>query len=201
LLIIANHTTYFDPFWIAKVSPRRVRPMMTSRFYDLPIINWLMKHVVEAIRVPLVPFRREAPELKVAVEEVKRSGCMLLFPEGILRRTEDRVLRQFGQGIWHILREAPDTPIVVCWIEGGWGSYCSYQGGPPMTKKKIDFWRRIDIAIEEPQVLPPEILADQRATRRYLMRACLHARRHLGLPVPEDIIPAPTEAMEEADSV
>jgi 1-acyl-sn-glycerol-3-phosphate acyltransferase len=201
LLVIANHTTYFDPFWVAKVSPRRVRPMMTSRFYDLPVINWLMKHVVKAIRVPLAPFRREAPELQLAVEELKHGGCMLLFPEGILRRSEDRVLRLFGQGVWHILREVPDTQVVVCWIEGGWGSYCSYRGGSPMTNKKIDFWRRIDIAIEEPQVVPAEILADQRATRRYLMRACLQARRHLGLPVLEDIVPAGSEAMEEADSV
>ncbi len=201
LLLVANHTTYFDPFWIAKQAPRRVRPLMTAKFYDLPVIGWLMKNVIGAIRVPQVKFRREAPELQLAIEELQRGGCVLLFPEGILRRKEDRILRQFGQGVWHILRAVPETQVVVFWIEGGWGSYCSYKDGPPMKNKKRDFWRRIDIAIEEPQVLPSELLADQRATRRYLMRACLEARRHLGLPVPEEIIPAPSDALEEADSV
>ena len=172
---------------------------MLAKFYDIRGIRWVMEHVVRAIRVPLKKYRREAPELRQAIEELQSGGCVLLFPEGFLRRTEERLLKLFGQGIWHILREAPETPVVVCWIEGGWGSYCSYKDGPPMKNKKRDFWRRIDIAVEMPRVLPAEILADHRSTRRYLMRACLEARRHLGLPVPAEL--AAQEAMEEADSV
>src|SRR5205814_4089773 len=34
LLIVANHSTWFDPLWIGKIMPRRIRPMMTSLFYD-----------------------------------------------------------------------------------------------------------------------------------------------------------------------
>jgi len=184
LLLVANHSTYFDPFFVAKLTPRYVRPLMTSRFYDLPVIRWLMAKVVRAIRVPVTPFRREAPELAEAVAELRRGGCVLLFPEGILRRTEEKLLRQFGRGVWHILKEMPQTPVVVFWIEGGWGSYASYKDGPPMKNKRLDFRRRIDVVIEEPQTLPAEVLADQRLTRRYLMRACLEARRHLGLDVP-----------------
>jgi 1-acyl-sn-glycerol-3-phosphate acyltransferase len=199
VLILANHSAYFDPFWMAKIIPRRIRPLMLGKFYDVPGIRWLMENVVRAIRVPLVKYRREAPELRQAIEELQSGGCLLLFPEGFLRRKEERLLKLFGQGVWHILREVPETPVVVCWIEGGWGSYCSYKNGPPMKNKKRDFWRRIDIAVEVPQVLPPEILADHRSTRRYLMRACLEARRHLGLPVPEETSTA--ESMEEADSV
>jgi hypothetical protein len=108
-----------------------------------------------------------------------------VFPEGWLRRREDQPLRNFGQGIWHILRQRPATPIVACWIEGGFGSYTSYVGGPPTVNKHLDWWRRIDIAVAEPEVIDPAVLADQRATRAYLMRACLEARRYLGLMVPE----------------
>ena len=194
VLLIANHTTYFDPFWIAKFSPRQVRPLMISVFYDLPGVRWIMAHVVRAIRVPKAKFRREAPELKEAADELKRGGCVMLFPEAILRRTEDRLLRQFGQGVWHILKEVPQTAVVVFWIEGGWGSYASYKDGRPMKNKRLDFRRRIDIAIEKPQVLPPEMLADHRTTRRYLMRACLGARRHLGLEIPSDAMLAQEEA-------
>jgi hypothetical protein len=90
-----------------------------------------------------------------------------------------------GKGIWRILRDRPETPVVVCWIEGGWGSYTSYWNGPPLANKRPDWWRSIRIGVSEPQVLAPALLEDHRATRVYLMRACLEARRHLGLEVPE----------------
>jgi 1-acyl-sn-glycerol-3-phosphate acyltransferase len=198
LLLIANHSSYFDPFWIAKILPRKLTPMMTSDFYDLPGIRWVMSRVVRAIRVERKRFRREAPELREAINVLRGGGCVCLFPESFLRRTEEMLLRQFGQGVWHILRALPDTPVVVFWIEGGWGSYASYKGGKPMKGKRLDWWRHIDIAVTEPQVLDAEVLADHRTTRRYLMRRCLEARRFLGLDVPEDsTAEEPTEADEE----
>jgi 1-acyl-sn-glycerol-3-phosphate acyltransferase len=199
LLVIANHSAYADPFWIAKIVPRHLTPMMTSYFYDVPVIRWLMVHVVRAIRVQDATFRREAPELQEAIEVLRRGDCVLLFPEAILRRKEEPMLRQFGRGVWHILRAVPQTPVVVCWIEGGWGSYTSYKNGPPMTHKGLDWRRKIDIAVTEPQVLEPSLLLDQRGTRRYLMRVCREARRFLGLPVPSDSAESadPVEVEEE----
>lgn len=183
LLVVSNHAAYLDPMWLAKVIPRKVTPMMTSVFYDLPFIRWSMSHIVGAIRVPASRFRREAPELQEAVAVLKNGGCVLIFPEAQLRRSEEQPLRLFGQGVWRILQEVPQTPVLVCWIEGGWGSFTSYYNGPPLRGKKPDWWRRIDIAFEEPRPIDPHLLADQQATRRYLMRTCLECRRYLGLPV------------------
>ena len=106
---------------------------------------------------------------------------MVLFPEGSLRRDEARPLRQFGQGVWHILAQRPQTPVVVCWIEGGWGSFCSYFNGPPTKNKRLDWFRKVRVVVGEPQQVAPEILADQRATRTFLMQQCLQTRQHLGL--------------------
>jgi 1-acyl-sn-glycerol-3-phosphate acyltransferase len=181
LLVVANHTSWMDPLWLAKVVPRRVTPMMTSVFFDLPGLRWLMTHVVHAIRVQASTFRRDAPELREAIAALDRGECVVIFPEGMLRRRPDLNLRQFGQGVWHILNARPPTPVLVCWIEGGWGSYMSYFNGPPLVNKKPDFWRRIDIGIAEPLVLEAGLLADDRTTRSYLMRVCLEARRFLGL--------------------
>jgi 1-acyl-sn-glycerol-3-phosphate acyltransferase len=194
LLVVANHSAYLDPLWLGKIIPRRLTPMMTSVFYDKPFIHALMVHVVGAIRVPEATFRREAPELQVAADVMRRGGCLLIFPEGGLRRRDDQLVRHFGQGVWHILRDQPQTPVVVCWIEGGWGSYMSYRNGPPMTNKRVDWWRTIRIGVAEAQVLDPAILADQRSTRAYLQRACLECRRYLGLDVP-----AETEPLAEKD--
>jgi 1-acyl-sn-glycerol-3-phosphate acyltransferase len=182
LLVVANHTAWFDPAWLAKVLPRRLTPMMTSRYYDLPLVSWLMVHVVRAIRVQVGKLLRDPPEIQEAIEALDRGECLVIFPEGYMRRRSDRVLSRFGQGIWRILSQRPATPVVVCWIEGGWGSYASYAGGPPAVNKPMDWWRAISIGVAPPQVLDPGLLADHRATRTYLMRACLEARRHLGLP-------------------
>ena len=89
---------------------------------------------------------------------------MVVFPEAA-GPLEGQLLRPFGQGVWHILRELPDTPVAVCWIEGGWGSFASYKGGPPLKNKPPGLVARIDIAFAEPAPLDPDVLADQ-CTRR-----------------------------------
>ncbi len=200
LLIVANHSSYADPFWLCMIVPRQATPMMTSVFYDLPVIHWLMAHLVHAIRVQASAFRREAPELQEAVRVLRQGGCVLLFPEGALRRREDQPLMPFGQGAWHILKELPQTPVVVCWIEGGWGSWASYRGGPPMKNKRLDFRRRIDIFVDEARPLDAAVLADHHATRADLRRACLECRCRLGLPTPDEPEPR-KEAPHEDEKV
>ncbi len=65
-LVIANHACWLDPIFLAKVLPRPVTPMMTSKFYDLPVLRWLMVGF-GIIRVPDVTWRRDAPELQEAI--------------------------------------------------------------------------------------------------------------------------------------
>jgi 1-acyl-sn-glycerol-3-phosphate acyltransferase len=143
-----------------------------------------MVRVVHAIRVKAATFRREAPELREAIERLRRGECLVIFPEARLRTREDVFLRPFGQGVWHILREVPETVVAPCWIEGGWGSWSSYFKGPPMKNKRFDVWRRIDIGIGEAAPLLAEVLQDHRRTREYLHAACLACRQYIGLPPP-----------------
>jgi 1-acyl-sn-glycerol-3-phosphate acyltransferase len=199
LIVIANHTAWLDPLWLAKAVDRSLTPMMTSRYYDVPILHWLMANVARAIRVPAATFRRDVPEISLAVKVLDRGGCLVIFPEGSMRRKEERPLRPFGQGVWRILHERPETPVLVCWIEGGWGSFTSYCGGPPMRQKRLDWRRPIDIAMEEPIVLDPTLIKDQRAARIYLMEQCLKARSILGLE-PHALGSRPDDEQEESES-
>src|SRR5262245_13079104 len=196
VLVLANHCAWLDPLWVAKLTPLRMRPLMTSRFYDKPLISWLMRRVFHTIRVAEVAFRREAPEIQEAIAALDRGENVLIFPEGWLKRKEEQTMRRFGQGIYQILREKPNTPVVACWIEGGWGSYMSFKGGPPTVNKKPDFLRLIRIGISEPEVLSLDLLHDGLATRRHLMLKCLHARTYLGLP---ELPPPPFAQTEDSE--
>lgn len=181
-LVIGNHAAWFDPLFLAKVLPAPTTPMMTSKFYDLPVLSFLMRHIIGTIRVPDIPIRHEAPELKEAVAALDRGEYVVLFPEGYLRRKEETPLRRFGRGVWRILSDRPSTPIFACWIEGSWGSFFSHRGGPPTKGKRFDFLRRIRIGIVGPILIDAETLADHMATRTYLMQKVIDAREPLGLP-------------------
>lgn len=182
VIVFANHAAWFDPLWLAKVVPFPMTPMMTSKFYDLWFLRWLMRKVFVAIRVPDVAMRRDTPEIKLAIEALDESKRLFIFPEGWLRRKENQELRRFGRGIWKILQARPDTPTFACWIEGGWGSMISYRGGPPCKKKRFDFLRRIRIVIGPRVHLDAAALQSHMATRKALMEAALAARAMLGLP-------------------
>jgi 1-acyl-sn-glycerol-3-phosphate acyltransferase len=198
LLIVANHASWLDPVFLAKVLPRPITPMMTSKFYDIWFLRPLLKYVFNVIVVPDVKMRREAPELQLAIAALDRGEVVVIFPEGALRRKEEIPLKRFGQGVWMILRERPDTPVIPCWIEGAWGSYCSYLNGPPTKNKKIDVRRKIEVAVGEPQPVPEDVLLEGMPTRIFLMNRVLASRELLGLPpLPRFELPEKAGEVEE----
>jgi 1-acyl-sn-glycerol-3-phosphate acyltransferase len=182
-LVIANHSAYLDPLFLANFVPRPVAPMMTSLFYDKPGIRHLMRFVfTDTIRVPEAAMKRDTTEIAAAVAALDAGKCVVLFPEGYLRRREDQPLRRFGRGVWEILRARPETPVVACWIEGNWGDFFSYKGGPPTRNKRLALLRRISIGVLPPERVPADLLADHHATRFHLMNVVASARQPLGLP-------------------
>jgi 1-acyl-sn-glycerol-3-phosphate acyltransferase len=200
VVVIANHAAYFDPLFLAKWVPRPVTPMMTATFYDLPVLRLLMRYVFHVIRVNEIAIRRDAQEVQEAIAALDAGKCVVIFPEGYLRRKEDVTLRRFGQGVWQILKARPDTPVVACWIDGNWGSYFSFKDGPPMKNKKFDLRRPIRVGVSAPETVPPEVLAEHLPTRVYLMNKVLDARAHLGLPaVPRVELPAQQDDEEKGE--
>lgn len=181
LLIVANHACWWDPLFVAGVLPRPTTPMMTSSFYDIWHLKPFMQHVIRAIRVPEKAVRHDAPEIIEAISALKRGECVVIFAEGYLRRKEEVPLRRFGRGVYEILKGVPDTPVIAGWVEGSWGSWCSWKGGPPTKNKRIDFRRRIDVSLSSPFTVPFPLLENHLHTRVFLMNAVSGARRHLGL--------------------
>jgi len=183
MLIVGNHSAMFDPVWISGVVPLRSRAMMLSTFMDRPFLGWLTGTVYKSIRVSEEGgFRRHIPEIDEAVRTLQSGESVMIFPEAWIRRKEEVPLRRFAQGVVKILQRMPQTPVIACWVEDGWGTYSSYKNGPPGKGKPFDILKRIRIGVSEPETLPPEVLADEKAIRRHLMKMVLYARTYLGLP-------------------
>lgn len=198
-IVIANHACWFDPFFLALVLPRPITPMMGSQFYDLPVLRLLMRHVLHVIRVPEDVYKKQGTpeEIVEAIAALDRGECLVVFPEGFLRRSEEKLLKRFGRGIWQILAARPDTPVFCCWIEGAWGSYTSYFNGPPTKNKKRDFRRAIGVAVPPPIAVERTILENHLTTRIFLMNCVLESRGILGLPeVPRLELPQGKDAQD-----
>jgi 1-acyl-sn-glycerol-3-phosphate acyltransferase len=183
-IVIANHACWFDPLFLAKVLPRPITPMMGSQFYDLPVLRPLARHLFHVIRVPEDLYKKQGTpeEIVEAIAALDRGECLVVFPEGFLRRSEEKLLKRFGRGIWQILAARPDTPVFCCWIEGAWGSYTSYFNGPPTKNKKRDFRRAISLAVPPPITVDRTTLENHLSTRIFLMNRVLESRGLLGLP-------------------
>ncbi|MFO0823077.1 MAG: lysophospholipid acyltransferase family protein [Gemmataceae bacterium] len=201
-IVLANHACWFDPLFLAKVLPRPITPMMTARFYDLPGLRWLML-CFGTIRVPEKAMKRDTAELQDAIAALDRGECVVIFPEGYLRRTEEQPLRRFGQGIWQILKARPRTPVFACWIEGGWGSYASYFNGKPTKNKRPDVRRTIAIGVADAVTVPEEVLQEHLRTRIHLMNLSSAAREFLGLAKlpPFEVPTKHEEAADETEAV
>lgn len=196
-LVIANHACWLDPVFLAKVLPRPITPMMTARFYDLPLIRRLMV-AFGVIRVPEKALKKDTPEIQEAIAALDRGECVVIFPEGYLRRSEEKPLRRFGQGVWQVLKARPNTPVYAAWIEGGWGSYTSYFNGAPTKNKKKDYRRAIGVGLSAAVTVPAEVLKEHLHSRTYLMDLVSAARKHLGLePLPTFALP---EKEDESDN-
>ncbi len=200
-IVIANHGCWLDPLFLIKVIDRPTTPMMIATFYDLPVVRFLMVRF-GVIRVPDKLLKKDAPEVQEAVAALDRGECVVIFPEGYLRRTADKPLRRFGQGVWQLLKARPGTPVFATWIEGGWGSYTSHANGPPTTNKRPDFRRPLDIGMSAAVTVAPEVLEDHLRARTHLMNLVGAARAHLGLdPLPPFELPAKADdAADEPDA-
>ncbi len=184
-LVIANHAFWFDPCVVAVSLPRPITAIMTEGFYKVWFLKPLLKYVFRVIVVPETPLKRATPELDQAVAALDRGEVVVIFPEGYLRRKEEVPLRRFGQGVWHILHARPETPVVACWVEGGWGSTFSYKNGPPIKNKPLDIRRPVGVSVSVAETVPVEVLGDQMATRIHLMNRVAGMRTVLGLePLP-----------------
>ncbi len=143
VLLLPNHVTWADAFFISAASPRPVRFVMDAVYMKNPAIRWfcrLFNTVPIALGKP-----REA--LRTASEALGQGDVICFFPEGQLTRTG--ALAELKRGFELIARQG-GAPVVPLWQDGAWGSIFSFENNRYFTKLPHRFPYPMQVAFGEP---------------------------------------------------
>jgi len=121
-LLLPNHVTYADAFFISAASERPVRFVMDETFMAHGVIRFAMRLFAG------VPIRRDQPleAIRKTIAALEDGHLVVLFPEGQLTRTGG--LCEIERGFELIARKAK-APIIPIWVNGLWGSVFSFERG------------------------------------------------------------------------
>jgi acyl-[acyl-carrier-protein]-phospholipid O-acyltransferase/long-chain-fatty-acid--[acyl-carrier-protein] ligase len=122
VLLLPNHVTWADSFFISAACRRPVRFVMDEAFMARPAIRWFVS------LFDTVTIRRDQPReaIRIVIEGLRAGDVMCLFPEGQLTRTGS--LCRLQRGCELIARKA-GHPLIPLWCDGSWGSIFSFERG------------------------------------------------------------------------
>lgn len=133
LLIVANHQTYFDPFWICAPIRRKYRFMAWNKAFDWFALGWLIKYLGS---FPVDTKRGTTKSvLRESLGALRDGATLVVFPEGA-RSFPDGKLHEFKTGAARIALEAgvPILPVTVRGANRVWSQTMKY---PKLKKVEI----------------------------------------------------------------
>jgi 1-acyl-sn-glycerol-3-phosphate acyltransferase len=118
LLIVSNHNTYFDPFWVAVRVYRTVRFMAWDKIFEIPLAGRIFRWLGA---FPVSLDKPESSAFKNCLKVLRQGEALVIFPEG--GRSPDGQLLPFKDGAAHLALKlgAPVLPVVVHGGEKVWG--------------------------------------------------------------------------------
>lgn len=130
-LLVCNHMSYADPFFVAAATRRDIRFLMFEEYYRKPLMRQFAG-LFDAIPIASDQRPREMVRaLREASESVRRGELVCIFAEGEISRI-GRML-PFRRGVERIMRDV-DAPVVPMHLEGVWGSIFSFERGRAFFK-------------------------------------------------------------------
>lgn len=130
LLLVANHSSFLDPWWLSAVFPRDIHHLITRKWYDKsPLWSGFFR------ANGTVPVEDDPDATLDAVAAVlERDGVVSVFPEG--RISSDGRIRRFRAGIAFIAA-ATGAPVLPLGIRGGHRSLPRQRRIPRPTRVEI----------------------------------------------------------------
>lgn len=120
VLLLPNHVTFADAFFLSAACPRPVRFVMDEVFIASPAIRWFTG-IFGTVNI-----RRDQPleAIREVIKALKKGDVICLFPEGQLTRTGTLCTLQRG---FELIASKAGHPLIPVWSDGSWGSIYSYE--------------------------------------------------------------------------
>lgn len=163
-LIVCNHRSSVDPFFIQTVADRPTHWMVAREYCEHPAFAWFLVGICEVI--PVGRGGVDTRATRIAIRLASQGGLVGVFPEGRINMTDELLLPGRPGAIMMALRAR--VPIVPCYIEG------SPYDRVPWSPFRMP--ARVHVAFGQPMDLSEyyDSLGDK-AVVEALMRRCLRA--------------------------
>lgn len=178
VLLLPNHITWADAFFLTAACPRPVRFIMEEGFMGNAAIR-VFSQLFDTVPISSAK-PREA--LRTAAEALKAGHVVCIFPEGQLTRTG--TLQELKRGFELIARQA-GCPLVPAWTDGAWGSIFSFEGNRYF--RKIPRRLRHGICVGFGAPIPPAEADPERIRHGMLGASALALAARAGLCDPAEV--------------
>lgn len=119
-ILVVNHVSYTDGMILQAGCPRPIRFLIDLPIYELPIINYIMRH---NRGIPILPKKKYVEKaLDLISQGLEHGDVICIFPEGQLTNTGN--LGRFKPGIEWIIDRDP-VPIYPVALVGLWEGFFS----------------------------------------------------------------------------
>ncbi len=119
-LLLPNHVTYADAFFISAACPRPVRFVMDEVFSEKRAIR-VFTSIFDTVTIRL---DQPLEAIREIIEAVKQGDVVCLFAEGQLTRTGTLCTLQRG---FELIARKSGHPLIPAWCDGTWGSIFSFE--------------------------------------------------------------------------
>jgi 1-acyl-sn-glycerol-3-phosphate acyltransferase len=151
VLLVSNHVSWYDGFFLAASIPRRGTALMNANVFAWPVVGYLAR------RCGLISVPYSGPKaLRESIETCRKvldEGKLLgIFPEGQL--TRNGMTGTFQRGLEVILGKREDVTVIPVYLDNVWGSIMSFSEDCFLWKRPKG-WRRTIIVAFGPPIEKP----------------------------------------------
>lgn len=122
VIIAANHNSHLDTLVLLALFPihmiHRVRPVAAADYFLANrLIAWLSLNVIGIIPIRRAPSASQRDEVFAACHQaLNNEEILIIFPEG--SRGEPEIMSGLKKGIYHLLKEHPNTTVLPMVMRG-----------------------------------------------------------------------------------
>ena len=172
VLLVSNHMTWFDGFFLAATIPRRGTALVNAGVFGLPLVGFLAKRS-GLLSIPYTGPKAQRAAIGTARAALDEGKLLGIFPEGQL--TRNGFTGAFHRGLEVILNGREQTVVIPVFIDNVWGSLLSYSEGRCLWKRPQGWRRQVVIAFGPPVPAPVDVFR----VRQAILEQGVKARSYL----------------------